>query len=285
MKSISPLRYPGGKTVLYPFIKEVIICNNLHSYTYVECFAGGAGLAIALLLNDDVNEVVINDLDFCIYAFWYSVVNDTERFVRLIADTSITIQERLKQKNVYNHTSDHTLLEVGFATLFLNRTNRSGILTGGVMGGNDQTGKYKMDCRFNKKELIHRIYQIANKREKILLFNMDASELLMTQKKILDKQCFFFLDPPYVVKGGDLYKKSFSQNEHIHLQMVVDTYLSNRIWLMTYDNVPLIAELYNNYHTKSFYLKYVANNKKQGSELMIFSNSIIIPNKAINNAC
>jgi len=267
--------------VLYPYIKEVISINNLHTYTYVELFAGGAGIAIALLLNNDVKEVIINDFDYCIYAFWYSVINETEKLVYLIEQTPITISERLKQKAVYTHASVHTLLEVGFATLFLNRTNRSGILTGGVMGGNDQTGKYKMDCRFNKAELIRRIRLIASKRERIILLNMDASELLMTQEQFNNKQCFFFLDPPYVVKGGDLYKKAFTQYDHTHFQNVVNTHLSNKKWLMTYDNVPLITELYNNYTTKSFYLKYVANNKKQGSELMIFSSSIIIPDKAI----
>jgi len=267
--------------VLYPFIKEVININNLHNYAYVELFAGGAGIALALLLNNDVKEVVINDFDYCIYAFWYSVINETENLVCLIEETSITISERLKQKTVYTHASDHTLLEVGFATLFLNRTNRSGILTGGVMGGNDQTGKYKMDCRFNKTELIRRIHLIASKRERIMLLNMDASELLMSQEKLINKQCFFFLDPPYVVKGGDLYKKAFSQYDHTHLQTVVNRFLSNKKWLMTYDNVPLINDLYSCYFTKSFNLQYVANNKKQGSELMIFANSIIIPDKEV----
>jgi len=269
--------------VLYPYIKEVISINNLHNYIYAELFAGGAGIAIALLLHDDVKEVVINDFDYCIYAFWYSVINETEKLVCLIEQTPITINERLRQKGIYTHPSDHTLLEVGFATLFLNRTNRSGILTGGVMGGNDQTGKYKMDCRFNKAELIRRIRLIASKRERITLLNMDASELLMTQEQYISTQCFFFLDPPYVVKGGDLYKKAFTQYDHTHFKKVVNTYLSNKKWLMTYDNVPLITELYKDYFTKSFYLKYVANNKKQGSELMIYANSIIVPDKAINN--
>jgi len=267
--------------VLYPYIKEVISINNLHNYTYVELFAGGAGIALALLLNNDVKEVIINDFDYCIYAFWYSVINETEKLVYLIEQTPITISERLRQKAVYTHASDYTLLEIGFATLFLNRTNRSGILTGGVMGGNDQTGKYKMDCRFNKTELIRRIRLIASKHDRIMLLNMDASELLMTQETIIRNKCFFFLDPPYVVKGGDLYKKAFSQYDHTHFQKMVNTYLSNKKWLMTYDNVPLINELYSCYFTKSFNLQYVANNKKQGSELMIFANSIIIPDKEV----
>jgi DNA adenine methylase len=281
MKSLSPLRYPGGKSVLYPFIKAIIDSNGLSSYTYVEPFAGGAGIALALLLNDDVKEIVINDLDYCIYAFWYSVVNETERLIDLIEVTPVTIVEHDKQKNVYNHAHAHTLLNVGFATLFLNRTNRSGILTGGVIGGNNQTGNYKIDCRFNKDELIRRIRQIADKKERILLYNMDASNLLSTQNDLTRKWCFFYLDPPYVVKGGNLYKNAFRPDDHAHLQAVVNSRLSRRKWLMTYDNVPLIAKLYHKYTTENFALQYVANDKKLGSEVMIFSKMLNIPDRGI----
>jgi DNA adenine methylase len=282
MKSLSPLRYPGGKSVLYPFIKELIERNGLHRYTYIEPFAGGAGIAVALLLNDDVKEIVINDLDYCIYAFWHSVVNETERLIRLIEDTPVTIDERKKQKYVYDHARTHTLLEIGFATLFLNRTNRSGILTGGVIGGNEQKGNYKIDCRFNKGELIRRIRQIADRRKRILLYNMDARDLLLTQSELTRKWCFFYLDPPYVIKGGNLYKNAFCPDDHARLQSVVGSRLSRRKWLMTYDNVPLINELYHDYATESFTLQYAANDKKRGNEVMIFSDAInIIPARKI----
>ncbi|GHV27614.1 DNA methyltransferase [Synergistales bacterium] len=282
-KNLSPLRYPGGKSVLYPYIKDIVVCNALHSYTYVELFAGGAGVALALLLNNNVKSIVINDFDYCIYSFWYSVLNETDNLCRMINDTPITIEERLRQRNIYDNSRDSAILSVGFATLFLNRTNRSGILSGGVIGGNEQNGNYKIDCRFNKPELIERIKRIAAQRNKIALYNLDASVLLQTQTDVMSKWCFFYLDPPYVVKGGNLYKNAFDHNEHRQLSQVVTEKLSRRKWLMTYDKVPLIEELYQRFDMEPYSLSYVANEKKQGSELMVFSRSINIPRRDIIN--
>jgi DNA adenine methylase len=281
MKIYSPLRYPGGKSVLYKYISAVIDDNNLNKYTYIELFAGGAGLGIALLLNNKVRDIVINDLDYCIYSFWNSVLNETEELCEKIKHTSVTIEERAIQKDIYDNPDIHSCLNVGFATLFLNRTNRSGILRGGVIGGKNQTGNYLIDCRFNKIDIIHRIQSIAEYREQITLFNMNASEFLETQDEVLRRRCFLYLDPPYVVKGGNLYKNAFNQEDHAQLAKMVKSRLRSRKWIITYDNDSLIDKLYQSFRREIYKLSYTANEKKKGSEVMIFSPTIGIPQQEI----
>lgn len=284
MKNMSPLRYPGGKTILYNYMSAVIDENNLNRYTYVELFAGGAGLAVSLLLSGKVRNIVINDLDYCIYSFWYSVINHTDELCRMINDTDITVEQWEIQKDIYSNHDNHSLLEVGFATLFLNRTNRSGILNGGIIGGKNQTGTYNIDCRFNKQDIVRRIRNIADKRDHISLYNMDAGVFLQSQKEPLRKWCFFYLDPPYVVKGGNLYKNAFKEEDHRQLSKVVGNTLHHRKWIITYDNDPLIESLYNKYTMEIYQLSYAAHEKRKGSECMIFSDSVTIPQKEIIQA-
>ena len=277
----SPLRYPGGKSVLYKYISAVIDSNNLNNYTYIELFAGGAGLALALLFNNKVRDVVINDLDFCVYSFWSSVLNETEELCEKITCTDVTMEERIIQKKIYNDPQNHSRLDVGFATLFLNRTNRSGILRGGVIGGNAQVGDYLIDCRFNKIEIIRRIQAIAEYKERIALLNLDASEFLSTQDEILRRWCFLYLDPPYVVKGGNLYKNALAREDHAELARMVKSRLRSRKWIITYDNDSLINELYQAFQREIYDLSYTASEKRIGSEVMIFSPAINIPRQAI----
>jgi DNA adenine methylase len=281
LKNYSPLRYPGGKTVLYNFISSVIESNSLQRYTYVELFAGGAGLALSLLLNNRVKRIIINDLDYCVFSFWHSVLNETNALCNLIENTPITIIEREKQKEIYINYDQYTQLEVGFATLFLNRTNHSGILRGGVIGGKKQNGTYKIDCRFNKNDIISKVRNIAAVENRIQLTNIDAAQFLNTQDELLRGWCFFYLDPPYVVKGGNLYKNAFLEDDHRLLANTIKARLRYRKWIITYDSNPLIEELYDEYPIEKYNLRYTAQEKKQGSELMIFSPKTQIPEREI----
>ena len=153
MRSISPLRYPGGKTQVYEFVRELIELNG--STTYIEPYMGGMGIALKLILDNKVDKIMVNDYDKSIYAFWYSVLNYTDNLIHLIETTPISIEEWKNQRRIQdNKNSSKDLLALGFSTLFLNRTNRSGIIKAGVIGGLQQNGNYKLDCRFNKERII-----------------------------------------------------------------------------------------------------------------------------------
>lgn len=276
MQSPSPLRYPGGKTKLFPYMKLIIEKNKLQNSTYVEPFAGGCGLAISLLQKDLVNDILINDYDYAIYAFWYSILNHTEEFCQRIRQISICIDEWDRQKNIYLNQEENTILDVGFSTFFLNRTNRSGIISGGIIGGREQRSKYTIDCRFNKENLIKRINKIAEQKERIHIANEDVFDLIEnTLINMPTENTFVYFDPPYVKKGQQLYKNFFEFNDHVNLRDRITR--MNHKWLTTYDHIDEIAILYQDYRQDIIDINYSAGTNKMGRELAIFSNELEMP--------
>ncbi|MBS3885604.1 MAG: DNA adenine methylase [Dethiobacter sp.] len=273
--TLSPLRYPGGKTKFYPYVKAILECNDLLGQTYIEPFAGGAGLAIKLLLNGDVKKIVINDYDPSIYAFWQSVLYHTDDFCNRIFNTEITIPEWQKQREIYLAQDLNKTLELGFATFFLNRTNVSGVIKGGIIGGNNQTGTYKMDARFNKNNLIRRILNIAHYKDRIVLFNLDANDLLQPNNLRQFYKAFINFDPPYVKKGDQLYENSFTEKDHRTLSRIIAQ--CGRKWMVTYDICPLVAELYSNYRHSFLDVTYSIQNSKKSKEYVFFSDNLDLP--------
>jgi DNA adenine methylase len=268
MANVSPLRYPGGKAKIYNFIKSTIELNNCK--TYIEPFAGGAGVALNLLVNGDVNKIIINDLDKSIYAFWYVSIYQTDELIALINSTPINMENWYKQKEIQKNKENVTLLELAFSTLFLNRTNRSGILKAGVIGGKAQEGKYLMDCRFTKKEIIKRIEVISRLENKIELYNLDALDFI---DKVIKKtrNSFTFFDPPYIQKGPSLYTNFYKEEDHQFLASKIKTDLKKRKWIVTYDLDPRVKKMYQNLDYIKYYLSYTAQNKTKGLEYMFFS--------------
>lgn len=280
MDFLSPLRYPGGKAKLAPYIQKIINSNNLYDGVYVEPYAGGASVALSLLFGEFVDRVIVNDKDRSIYAFWYSVINETDNLCRLISDTNVNVEEWQHQKDIQGNKDEEDLLTLGFSTFFLNRTNRSGILKAGVIGGLNQQGNYKIDARFKKQDLIKRILQIADYSDRIDLYNDDAVIFLKQIKDSLPEKSLLYLDPPYYVKGKGLYLNYYKDSDH---QLIADTMtaIEDVKWVVTYDNVPYIGSLYKGFRKSTFELNYSASNSGKGTELMIFSNNLIIPRESI----
>lgn len=268
-KTFSPLRYPGGKYKIYQKVKKLIIANGYGNRIYVEPFAGGFGIGIGLLCEGIVPSVILNDFDSHIYNFWYAVLNDTEDLLRLINDTPITIEERERQKNNYNR-SDADPLTDGFATLFLNRVNFSGVIKGGPIGGLDQSGSYKVDCRFNKKNIISKVETIAQLKSKIKLYNKDAGYLIRMNLMKMKSPMFLNIDPPYVVKGSLLYTNFFTKRDHLNLQRVILKHLDDKYpWIITYDDCLLVRELYRRFHLQEYVITHNAGRTVQGKEIVI----------------
>lgn len=272
----SPLRYPGGKTKLYNYVAKLVYANDMVGCTYVEPFAGGAGLAIKLLLNGIVNNIILNDIDYAIYSFWEVMVNHTDVLCNFIKNVPLNIMEWQRQKDIYINQSGHTLIEVGLSAFYLNRTNVSGVLTGGVIGGITQEGNYKIDARFNRENLINRICTIADKRDHIQLYNWNATDFIL---KILPNynNCFVYLDPPYVKKGPCLYRNSFTKEDHKYLADVVAG--CHFKWIVTYDKCDLIEELYKGFDHEILSINYSAGKTKSGKEIIIFSSNTNHDNK------
>lgn len=271
----SPLRYPGGKGQLLGYVKRILLDNHLSGGHYAEPYAGGASVALGLLFDEVVVKIHINDLDRHIWSFWASVLNDTDALCAKIKATDITVEEWNKQRTIFQHETEYSVLDVGFSTFFLNRVNRSGILRGGVIGGKEQKGTWKLDARFNKSELIARIVRIAKYRSRIALYNLDAEDFLRDIVSTLAAKSLTYLDPPYYVKGQDLYTNFYQQADHARIASIMKTFA--KPWIISYDWHKEINRLYASYKSIVYKLNYSAQDRYQGSEVMIFSDQLVIP--------
>ena len=270
----SPLRYPGGKSSLTDFFAKIIDANFTDKPRYVEPFAGGAGAAIALLLRGKVRDIVVNDLDPAMWSLWASMVNDAERFQKLVRETPVTLDEWRKQKRIYAAGLDGAdPLDLGFATFFLNRTNRSGVLNAGVIGGQAQAGTYRIDARYNKATLLHRLNRISAVRDRIDVRNMDGRELIGEVAQ--SQSTLVYADPPYYEKGSYLYLNSFTDRQHAELAEVMNVPSSAK-WVLTYDDVPAIRDLYSDRRVQTFSLHYSAHKAGLARELMVFSDNLTL---------
>lgn len=262
----SPLRYPGGKSKIAPLIEQIIINNELKGCTFVEPFAGGAGVALDLLFNNLVKNIILNDSDIAVYSFWKATLEDTGKFISDIYNVPLTIKEWEHQKEILKSSKEPSY-ELGFAAFYLNRTNRSGILNAGVIGGKKQDGKWKMDARFNRDNLASKILKIAERKNDISIFNLDVKDFI---KHIPSENTFVYLDPPYYEKGKQLYSNYFVHDDHQNLEKIIRNL--DVKWVLTYDNNPEIRKIYKGYEIKDFDIKYSVAKQKTANEILIHKN-------------
>ena len=268
MYAISPLRYPGAKWRLDCFVSALIRDNGLTGGHYAEPYAGGASLALSLLFGERVAEVHLNDLDRSIWAFWKSAVEHSGELVARVRSTKVTIDEWHVQREVQANKHRASILDLGFSTFFLNRTNRSGIITGGVVGGKDQSGRWKIDARFNKQNLIERLERIAAYKLRIHVTRLDALTFIARRADSLPpKRSLMYLDPPYFAKGQDLYMNSYRPEDHAAVANAVMQQIKVP-WLVSYDDVPEIRNLYGAARRISYTLRYSASSTRKGQEVM-----------------
>lgn len=278
MANHSPLRYPGGKGKLANYMANILELNGLEGGHYAEPFAGGAAVALDLLFSERVKHIHINDLDWSVYAFWKAVVDYNDEFIEKILATEVSLETWKNARDIKRSASEYSVIEAGFATFFLNRTNRSGILNGGVIGGLAQEGDWKIDCRFNKAKLVERIKRIGIFASRISVTNQDASEFLVCLGKAADQKCLVYIDPPYYVKGAYLYQNHFDHEDHVSLAKVVQK-IAGPSWLVSYDNVEQIRRIYKDNEQEQFSIGYSARNYGKGSEVMIFGPDLQRPGR------
>ena len=278
----SPLRYPGGKAPFAPFIAKVMEANDIVGGHYLEPYAGGAGVALDLLFRGHASHIHINDADPAVYAFWASVTKHSKELLELLASTPITIEEWFKWRSVLREDRQASLVEKGFATLFMNRTNRSGILKAGVIGGMSQAGAYKLDARFKKDVVAARIIAIAKRSQDITVYSEDSLALLTRCKEFLPKESVIYLDPPYYVKGKGLYRNYYEHEDHVAIAKAIRGKDFQRHWVVSYDNANEIRAMYQLVNTKKYGLNYTAQRHYVGNEVMFFSDDLVVPDDWIS---
>ena len=279
MRYSTPLRYPGGKQKLTPFIREILEANDLGGCTYVEPYAGGAGVACELLLSGAVSRVYLNDSSRAIYAFWRSVLDHTEELCRLVSGASLTVDEWKRRREIVRADAGHSTLELGFSTFFLNRCNRSGVLSGGLIGGLGQSGDWKMDARFTRNELIRRIEAIASRRTSVKLKNMDAEKFMVEVIPTLPEETLVYCDPPYFEKSGRLYLDSYTTEDHERISKVIQGTLARK-WIVSYDSAPQILAYYQKRRSFIYDLQYSASKVYLGREVFVFCDRLRLPERS-----
>lgn len=274
----SPLRYPGGKARLSRFLIEVMRANGLSQPHYVEPYAGGAGAALRLLFEEFVDSITINDADPRIRCFWEAATRYPDRFLARIEKIPVTIAEWRKQREVYEQRDLRKVFKLGFATFFLNRTARSGIVhNGGPIGGFDQTGNYKIDARFNRPELARRICRIAAYSDRIEISEDDGLALLRRlNRRPTAPDTLVYIDPPYYSQGNKLYYNRLTHGDHAALAAYLSSERRFR-WLMTYDDVTDVRALYAGLPRIQFSLSYSAYGRRNGNELLIHPPDLRVP--------
>lgn len=265
----SPLRYPGGKAKLAGFLRDIFVrAPNLKNY--VEPYAGGAGAGVALLLSETIRQLHINDFDPAVYSFWTLVKNEPEVLTRFIELVTLDVDEWRRQRAVYQ-SQRRPSRELGLAFFYLNRTNRSGILNAGVIGGLDQTGKYKLNARFNRKTLVERVEAIRHFSDRIIVTNQDGRDIIDEYKE--DLSTLLYIDPPYVEAGSKLYLNAFDGYDHVSLAQTIHNH-DNGYWIVTYDDVQLIRDLYKDDLQATLSITYSAHRKMKADEILIASKRV-----------
>lgn len=273
MRDASPLRYPGGKWRISPLFERIIQLNRMTGCDYFEPYAGGASLALSLLFANHVSEIHLNDLDPGVHAFWHVVLKRNKDLRELIESTVVTREEWIRQKIIFKQGPEAGLLALGFATFFLNRTNHSGILNGGMIGGKAQDGTWKLDARFNKSELLRRIIRINSYRSRIHLSKLDAIDFLREKKP--HHNSLVYLDPPYYNAGARLYLNAYRPDDHAAVRESVRRL--DAPWIVSYDDVSEIRRLYKPVRSRRLRLLHTARSSKLGEEVLFFSSQLKIP--------
>ncbi len=273
----SPLRYPGGKALMTSFLVDLFRANNMHHITYAEPYAGGAGAAINLLLSNVVDRILINDANIGVYSFWYYLTTEPERFIQNVIAIPVTLEQWHIEHQIVS-TATEPSLELGVATFFLSRTNRSGVISAGPIGGSSsekqKNATYKIDCRFNKENLVARLRQIAERADRVFVTNLDAIDFL----RGLEPNAFVYLDPPYYVKGKCLYMNHYRHRDHEQLATFL-LYDALFKWVLSYDDVQEIRQLYGVLKLYNFPLCYTVQGVRIGMELMTHSKNVVLPER------
>ena len=261
---------------------EIRRLNDIGDRSIAEPFAGGAGASLKLLYLEETQDIFINDGDPSMHDFWWSVVNRSKQFLQLLSKTRVSMAEWRRQRDIYRSSGRISRLKRGFASFYLNRCNRSGIImNGGPIGGIKQHGKWKLNARFNKRELGNRCEKIAEYRDRITVSGDDGIEFI---ESLDSESTFFFIDPPYFEKGRTLYLNALDEDYHADLAEHLRS-LSDQAWVLTYDDCPEIRNLYKDWaKIRPFSLSYSASKRRKGKEVLIVPKWMTLPESQMSRA-
>ncbi|MEU0552044.1 DNA adenine methylase [Micromonospora sp. NPDC005979] len=277
---ISPLRYPGGKAKLGPFFARILASQPAPITAYAEPYAGGAGAGLFLLSEGHIEQLLINDLNPGIAAFWRAIINRTEEFVERIEREDISLDAWHQHRARYLSPDGRDDLDLGFSTFFLNRCNRSGILTARPIGGLAQTGNWKIDARFNRVGLVARIRHIKGLASRITVSQKPALDFIASCSR-RRASTLLYVDPPYLVKGEELYMSSHSWEDHEKVASALTK--TRQPWILTYDVDERVRNLYPLHRCLRYSISHTAQTQKVGREFMLFSHGLRVDDLSVSS--
>lgn len=263
----TPFRYPGSKSSFTNVVKKIITYNRLENSVLIEPYAGSAAVTLALISEGICSKAIIGERDPLLYSFWKVVFSNPKTLIERVKKSNIDLQtwQSLQPLLRVDNPKDHDLNELAFAALFLNRTNFSGVMHAGPIGGKSQTSAYKIDCRFNKADLIQRIIGINKLKSRIKVKFGDALKLIEKSKNI--ENSIFYIDPPYFLQGPKLYRHNYNTTQHMELAAVLNECKFN--WILSYDSHSVIRNLYENQSHVLTPFQYSTRKPKSENELLI----------------
>lgn len=267
---LSPLRYPGSKAGLVPWMRAFLAGSRLEGLEFIEPYAGSAALGLNLLASDSIASLMLFERDPLLFSFWYSVFFETSKLVRLIENKNPTLKTRSELE--WLRGQDEVISDIalmGYAGLLFNRTSFSGVLSAGPIGGSGQNSAYTVDCRFNKFTLIERIEDLAKFASRVRVYFGDAQKALSDARNVDNSQRIFYIDPPYYIQGPKLYRYSYDFSEHLKLSENLAA--ANFRWLLSYDDHPAIRHFYRSFRIFEPELRYSSKVPKKERELL-FTN-------------
>jgi len=282
---VSPLRYPGGKARMAPWLAEAfaVQTSNMDVEVWIEPFAGGAGAGLTLLDAEAVSEVWLTEKHPAIAAMWRAVLDDGEALARRVETTSADMTlwgwalEQVTAAQAGQTLDDR---ELGFAALVVNRCSRSGIIAPrvGPIGGKSQEGRWTVGSRWNPEGLAARIRHVASMSGSIRFTEGDAVARIeeLDGSVGIEDEVMLFVDPPYCREGNRLYANGMTEDDHQRLADALNGCASR--WLLTYDDEPLVAEvLYPERRVLAYYIPNTANRARVATEYAVLSDDLDLP--------
>jgi DNA adenine methylase len=275
---VSPLRYPGSKVRITGMVAALLERNLLVGSHIYEPFAGGSAVSLGLLANGFASAATWVERDPMIYAFWKMVKDRPDELIARMIRGKIALAawRRMQPLRDIDRPMKANLAELGYAGLFFNRTCFSGIVGAGPIGGITQTSSsYKIDCRFNKRELTASIRECSIILQKVEVIFGDGITFLQNHCLKMPPHSLVYIDPPYVTNGYKLYRYHFGKADHERLAEAVNDL---RVpWLMSYDNHNLIRDLYIGEQAKFAKTYQSLRSSRFVREILLLSDDFLPP--------
>jgi DNA adenine methylase len=265
----SPFRYPGSKAGLADYTTTFINENLLTGCRFYETHAGGGALGLALLSRGVISKLTLIERDPLIYAFWKAATTRCDELCAELKkiEVSLATWNALQRYRRIRNPTDTSIVRLGLAGLFFNRTNFSGVLAAGPIGGMKQGSRYKISCRFNRDDLIQRIVAINTHAREISIVYSDAVSFLRRNARQMSTHSLAYIDPPYYQQGPRLYRYHYSARQH---QRLAEFICAQQFpWFVSYDRHPAVRKLFDGQKVVPITLNYAVKEARRAEELLI----------------